>query len=186
MQKTFVIKETRKYGKGVFAARDIATNEMIHLLSGATIDVRDLVARVNAGKENIDDPLQVGKRTYLDLDAVSRTFNHSCDPNAALRKRSELFAIQDIPKGAEITYDYSLTVAPTDWRMKCRCGAASCRKELGDVLSVPTTVRHRYRKLGAIQRYMKRLLRDIDKTGAYRRPAYESAALKSLKNTSNA
>lgn len=185
MRRKFNIRDTGKYGKGAFAARDIAKGEVIHLFEGKTVDVRELVERVNSGKENIDDPLQVGKRTYLDLDEVSRTFNHSCDPNAALRKRSELFAIMDIPKDKEITYDYSATIAPTEWKMQCKCGAKNCRKMLGDVLSIPKATRTKYRELGALQSYMKKLLDEVNRRGTYRMPMYETVALKSLTKTSN-
>jgi hypothetical protein len=185
MRASFVIRDTRKYGKGVFAVRQIPKGTVIHAFGGETVSVRDLVDRVNAGKENIDDPLQVGLRTYIDLDELSRTFNHSCEPNAALRKRSELFALRDIPKGEEITYDYSLTIAPTQWRMKCVCGTRSCRKILGDVLSVPESVRARHRKLGAVQDYMKRLLDSVERDGTYIMPAFETSLLKVLKKTSN-
>ena len=185
MHRTFLVKNTRRYGKGVFARRSIAKGEVIHVLGGETVSARDIVERLNAGKENIDDPLQVGKRTYIDLDKLSRTFNHSCDPNAALRKRSELFAIKDIPKDAEITYDYSLTIAPTEWSMRCICGAKNCRKMLGDVLSIPRAARAQYLKLGAVQDYMKKLLAGVERDGTYRMPAYEIASLKSLKKTSN-
>src|SRR5512134_3637488 len=102
MNKMFTIRNTRKYGKGVFATRHILRGEIIHLFGGQTVSARTLIARINSGRENIDDPLQVGMRTYLDLDAVSRTFNHSCNPNAALRRRSELFALRDIQAGEEI------------------------------------------------------------------------------------
>lgn len=183
MRNKFIIRDTRKYGKGVFAARDIKKGETIHVFGGVTVSARELIDRVNAGDENIDDPLQVGKRTYIDLDELSRTFNHSCEPNAALRKRSELFALRNIPNGEEITYDYSLTIAPTQWHMRCKCGTSGCRKVLGDVLSIPTATMASYRKLGALQTYMKRLLNADSRTRTYRVPAYEIEYLKSLKNT---
>jgi len=185
MRRTFFTGNTRKYGKGIFAARSIPEGEVIHVFRGKVLDVRELVDRVNSGQEGIDDPLQVGKRTYLDLDELSRTFNHSCAPNAALRKRSELFALRDIRKGEEITYDYSATIAPTEWRMRCACGTKDCRKVLGDVLSIPKTQRARYRKLGALQNYMKKLLNEIERSGSYCIPAYETRSLKTLARTSN-
>ena len=185
MKEVFVIKQTGKYGSGAFAARDIRRGEIIRIFGGETMDLHVFVDRVNSGKENIDDPLQVGKRTYLDLDEISRTFNHSCDPNAALRKRSELFAIRDIPKDTEITYDYSLTIAPTEWAMRCKCGSQNCRRLLGDILSVPKNRRLEYRRLGAIQSYMRRLLDKIEKDGVYQIPKYELNLLNSVKKTSN-
>lgn len=185
MQKKFVTKNTGRYGKGVFAARDIKKGEVIHVLSGKKMTVRDFIKKVNSDEENIDDPLQVGKRTYIDLDEVSRTFNHNCNPNAILRKRSELFAIKDISSGEEITYDYSLTIAPTEWKMKCECGSENCRKILGDVLSIPKNILKKYREMGAMQDYMKRLLDKIERDGGYKMPKYELLLLKNVKKTSN-
>lgn len=185
MSNNFLIKNTGKYGKGGFASKNITKGEAIRIFGGKDMGPKDFVEQVNSDKENIDDPLQVGKRTYLNLDEVSRSFNHSCDPNAALRKRSELFALRDIPVGEEITYDYSLTIAPTKWKMRCACGSKNCRKVLGDILSVPKKRRLEYRKLGALQDYMRRLLDKMSKDGFYKMPAYETKLLNSVKKTSN-
>lgn len=176
----FVVKDTHKYGKGVYAAEDIKKGTVIRVFGGKRTTLSALVNRIISGKEFLDDPFQIGRRTYLDLDEICRTFNHSCDPSCGVRKRSELFALRDIKKGEELTYDYSLTIAPTEWEMKCKCGTAKCRKTLGDVLSVPKKRRDEYRKMGALQRYMKKLLDEIEK-GGYKMPAYEKNALKKLK-----
>lgn len=132
-----IIKSTKKYGNGVFATGDIKQGDVIYILSGDRMDWSELIKRVTSKKEYIDDPFQVGRRTYIDLDDFSRTFNHSCDPNGGIRKNSELFALRDIKKGEEITYDYSMTIGPTRWHMACKCGSKNCRKVLGDALSVP-------------------------------------------------
>lgn len=176
------IKDTGKYGKGVFAKENIKRGEIVHILKGEIFDIKDFADRVNSGKEYIDDPFQIGRRTYIDLDELSRTFNHSCNPNGGIRKNSELFALRDIKKGEEITYDYSLTISPTIWEMECKCGARNCRKKLGDVLSVPKTQLKQYKEVGALQTYMRLLLREID-DGSYKIPKYELATLEKLKNT---
>lgn len=175
------VKDTGKYGKGVFAGEDIKKGTVLHVLDGKRMDVTDVVAQINSKKENIDDPFQIGKRTYIDLDEFSRTFNHSCEPTGGIRKNSELFAIRDIKKGEEITYDYSMTIAPTDWKMKCICGSKKCRHVLGDVSTVPRAQVEEYRKVGAIQRYMKAILKEL-KDGVYKVPKYELAALEKLGN----
>lgn len=147
--------ETGGYGQGVFASAPIRKGEILHVLDGARISVREVVARSLRGEEGYDDPLQVGRRTYLDLDDASHLFNHGCDPTAGLRKTSELFALRDIRAGEQVTYDYSMTVAPTDWAMSCACGARRCRKIVGDVRTVPAWQRHAYEEAGAVQRYMR-------------------------------
>jgi SET domain-containing protein len=177
------IRATRKYGKGVFAAEDIEKGRIVWVLDGERMDALDLVERVNADAENINDPLQIGKRTYIDLDEVSRTFNHSCNPSTGIRKTSEMFALRGIKKGEELTYDYSATIAPTEWKMRCKCGSRNCRGILGDVLSVPREQLDYYKRHGAIQKYMKAILTDVE-AGRYMIPKYELAALAKLKRTS--
>jgi uncharacterized protein len=174
------IKDTGKYGTGVYAVRNIAKDSVIHVLSGETITLHELVHRINNGQESINDPLQVGKRTYIDLDEFSHSFNHSCNPNAGIRKRSELFALRVIGWGEEITYDYSVTIAPTVWQMKCDCGSKNCRKVLGDVRTIPKRELSKYMALGAVQRYMKACL----KRPSLEIPKYEIAALNTIVKTS--
>ena len=176
-----IIKSTGKYGNGVFAAEDTKQGEIIHVLSGEKMDWSELIRRDTSKKEYIDDPFQIGRRTYIDLDAFSRTFNHSCDPNGGIRKDSELFALRDIQKGEELTYDYSMTIGPTRWEMTCKCGSKNCRKVLGDVLSVPKKQLLKYKKLGAVQAYMKLVLKEVE-AGQYRIPRYEILGLEKLEN----
>ncbi len=90
------IRNTKKYGLGVFAGENIKHGQIIHVLNGEIISLEECIRRVKEGGEIADDPLQIGLALYLDLDDLSRAFNHSCEPNAGLRKRSELFALRDI------------------------------------------------------------------------------------------
>lgn len=182
MKKHFLnieVRDTKKYGNGVFAVGDIRSGTIVYILSGERMDVNDLVNRVNSKKENIDDPFQIGRRTYIDLDKISRSFNHSCNPNTGIRKASEMFALRNIKKGEEITYDYSLTISPTVWNMKCKCGQINCRKVLGDVTTIPKEQLMQYKKKGALQRYMKVLLKELE-NGSYKIPKYEVLALEKL------
>ena len=87
--------------------------------------------------------------------------------------------IKSTKKGEEITYDYSATIAPTRWRMKCKCGLKNCRRILGDVLSIPKRQLNKYKKLGALQKYVKPLLKEVE-VGGYVMPKYEVPALQRL------
>jgi uncharacterized protein len=183
-KKGFVVRDTHKYGKGVFAAKDIKRGEIVYVLGGRKTTLRELVKRLNSSKEEIDDPFQIGRRTYIDLNEISRTFNHSCDPSGGIRKTSELFALRDIKQGEEITYDYSLTIAPTSWKMRCLCGSKRCRKVLGDIRTVPKRQLNEYKRLGALQTYMKSIVQELEEK-KYKIPKYEIEALKELKKTDN-
>jgi SET domain len=53
--------------------------------------------------------------------------NHSCEPNARFDESGMLVALQDIPSGVEITFDYLNTPTPASpWNFACQCGTASC------------------------------------------------------------
>lgn len=157
-----------KYGKrakAVFADENIIAGDVIAIFSGDIISFDECIERIRAGKEDQADSLQVGFELDMDLDRLSNSFNHSCDPNAGHRKISELIAIRDIKKGEEITYDYSATIGPnvtTDvWTMECACGTKKCRKVIANVLSVPKKQLQSYIKAGSLQDYIKRELEII-------------------------
>jgi len=176
------IRNTGKYGKGFFATENIKKGEIIHIFKGEKISLKEGLKRVLSGKENIDDIFQIGKKTYIDLDYSSRIFNHSCDPNAGIRKKDEMFALENIKKGEEVVYDYSATVAPTKWSMKCKCGSKNCRKILGDISTIPQNQLKKYRSVGSLQNYMVDVLKKIrrDRKGNVILPEYELAAIKKL------
>lgn len=67
----------------------------------------------------------------------ARFVNHSCRPNCKMdrwkvrsRTRVALFAIQDIKKGSELTFDYAWEPAPKEKLTKCLCGESNCRGSL--------------------------------------------------------
>ena len=80
----------------------------------------------------------LNQRTVIDAahrGNEARFINHSCDPNCdAIIERGHIwiYAMQDIPKGAELAYDYQFEHV-RDYTEEdlhfygCRCGAANCR-----------------------------------------------------------
>jgi hypothetical protein len=175
--RRLVVRDTQRYGLGVFAKTRFDGGSVIHVCRGRRITLNEFIRLVNTGKTPLNDPLQVGVRTFLLLDRLSRSFNHSCEPNAGIRGRSELFALRPIRSGEEITYDYSTTIAPTIWTMVCSCGSPGCRGTIGDIRSIPPQRLRWYREHGAVQTYMRRI---ISKPDWRQLPAYERAALRAL------
>jgi len=159
------IRDTKKYGFGVFANRDIKKGETIKILSGEKVSLEECLKRIENGSEDNNDPLQIGRDLYMDLDRFSHAFNHSCSPNAGLRKTSELFAMRNIKKGEEVTYDYSLTVGPnnppSEFTMECACGKSHCRKSIGNILTIPDEIFSKYVREDALQDYIKIEFKDI-------------------------
>jgi SET domain-containing protein len=169
------IRDTGKYGKGVFTCEDIRKGETIHVLGGEIISFDECIERIKSGVENQADSLQVDLEMDMDLDDFSRCINHSCDPSGGLRGVSELVALRDIKKGEEITFDYSATIGPNIpadlWTMTCACGTTRCRKTIGNVLTIPPLQLQEYKDAGALQDYILKEL-EIIQTNGGRLPDY--------------
>ncbi|KAB7505128.1 Histone-lysine N-methyltransferase ASH1L, partial [Armadillidium nasatum] len=67
-----------------------------------------------------------------------RFVNHSCDPNCEMQKwyvngqyRMALFALKDIKKGDELTYDYNFSLFNPAEGQSCKCGSDNCRGVIG-------------------------------------------------------
>lgn len=147
MKSNIVIRNSDIAGKGVFANENIKKGEMIYSLGGELCTLDEIMKRVFDGVEDQSDPLGIDEEMYLDLDEISRTFNHSCNPNSYLKGKSDLIAMRDIRAGEEITYDYSTTMSDnrekiekaggTLWTHKCNCRSENCRKIIDQFITLP-------------------------------------------------
>ncbi|EFC42671.1 predicted protein [Naegleria gruberi] len=70
---------------------------------------------------------------------IARFINHSCAPNARTQtwdvngqNRVGIFAIKDIVKGEEITYNYNFLIYNDETKQQeCKCGAPNCQGVIG-------------------------------------------------------
>ena len=148
------IKPSPIAGNGVFTTGGIKKSQLIHVVTGELCTLEEVLHRVEMGVEAAADPLGVEEEKYLDLDELSRTFNHSCAPNAYIRGKNELMALRDIRSGEEITYDYSTTMNDNEekiikygnemWTCACHCGSADCRGIIDQFKNVPESTQKFY------------------------------------------
>src|SRR3989338_8246582 len=154
MDDLFEIKKSKIAGKGVFAIKKIAKGQTICFLNGELCNLDEIIKRCNEGKEEPSDPLEVEDEEYLDLDEISRTFNHSCNPNSYIRGKNELIALRDITILEEITYDYSTTMNDNEekikkagrslWTCRCNCGSKTCRGIIDQFKTLPKKIQDFY------------------------------------------
>ena len=154
MSDLFEIKKSKIAGNGVFARKKIAKGLTICFLTGELCTLEEVIKRCNEGKEEPSDPLEIEDEEYLDLDEVSRTFNHSCNPNSYIRGKNELVALKDIKIWEEIIYDYSTTMndngekikkAGRDlWTCECHCGSKNCRGIIDQFKTLPKKIQNFY------------------------------------------
>jgi hypothetical protein len=139
-------------GRGLFAVKGFAENELIVTLHGPRYDREDPIHDTVEGA----NLLQTGRRTYIMLQEPGVFANHSCDPNAGIRQNRLLMAIRGIRPGEEIRFDYSTTMDEGFWTMPCRCGSPSCRGVVRDFHTLPPLLRRRYLDLDIVQGFIAR------------------------------
>lgn len=142
------VADSRIAGRGVYAKGDIRPGEPLLNFRGPIITLEEALARPVDGY-----PLQIGAETYLDLPEPEALINHSCRPNAGLRK-FELIALTKIRRDTEITYDYSTTMDEDHWTLPCMCGAEGCRGIVTDFKFLPPDLREEYLDLGVVQDFI--------------------------------
>ena len=144
MTKVYVAN-TENTGKGLFASRNIKKNEAIFSVQGRIM--KD--SKYHSGSSYKMGPrwLAINENTWV---SPLRTnpwwyINHSCNPNAGLRGRKIVVAMNNIKKGSEVTLDYSITEDDPSWEMKCSCGHDNCRRVIRSVRFLPDGIFKKYR-----------------------------------------
>jgi hypothetical protein len=137
--ETVTIGES-KFGKGIFAATDLSTGDVLMRITGTPLTFEDTVSL--GSKES--HSMQVGLHEYILVQPPFLYSNHSCDPNCGINENLELITIRPVSKGEELTWDYSTSMLERHWTMKCHCGAARCRGIVKDFDRLPLSIQDEY------------------------------------------
>nr|XP_057919686.1 histone-lysine N-methyltransferase, H3 lysine-36 specific isoform X2 [Doryrhamphus excisus] len=137
------IFRTLSRGWGLRAVSNIKKGAFVSEYVGEVIDEEECRARIRHAQEN--DICNFYMLT-LDKDRIidagpkgnqARFMNHSCQPNCETQKwtvngdtRVGLFALQEIPEGVELTFNYNLECLGNG-KTACKCGAPNCSGFLG-------------------------------------------------------
>jgi len=155
------IRNTERYGRGVFANKRIKNGEILFVIQGPLLNRLEEMA---LPAEVIDKPIEISPwlsispRSIEELEAMPQHFvNHSCQPNAGFGGQMFLVAMRDIGRGEEVTFDYGMCLrsnSETEFRMECLCGAENCRKVvMGGDWQIPEL---QVRYAGYFQWYLER------------------------------
>lgn len=132
------IRETNKYGKGVFTKKDISKNEILTIFGGyimTAMEEAKLPAEIcdNGLQISKDFVISIKKRSELE---IASFFNHSCDPNAGFKGQIVLVPLRKIKRNEEITFDYAMVLHKTKnvkpYIKKCMCKSKNCREQITD------------------------------------------------------
>ena len=130
--RLYKIRKSKIDKNGLYANCDIKKGTKIIEYKGKIISV----------KKSAEDPkFDNGKAIYLfninkrlDLDGdfkfnTARLINHSCNPNcevAGTGLKVWVYAIRDIKKNEELSYDYGFSFDKDYKQFPCKCGAKNC------------------------------------------------------------
>ena len=156
MKRSAIRVDRCSLGRGLFAVRDYAADDLILVFKGPRVG-RDHPIHLTEEGANL---LQTGRRSYILLGFPGVFTNHSCEPNAGIRNNRRLVALRPIAAGEEIRFDYSTTMDENFWTMTCRCGSPECRGLVEDFCRLPLAVRHRYLDMGIVQGFIARRYRE--------------------------
>uniref|UniRef100_A0AAY4BSU0 Histone-lysine N-methyltransferase, H3 lysine-36 specific n=1 Tax=Denticeps clupeoides TaxID=299321 RepID=A0AAY4BSU0_9TELE len=137
------IFRTLSRGWGLRTVAGIKKGAFVNEYVGEVIDEEECRARIKHAQEN--DICNFYMLT-LDKDRIidagpkgnqSRFMNHCCQPNCETQKwtvngdtRVGLFALEDVPAGLELTFNYNLECLGNG-KTVCKCGASNCSGFLG-------------------------------------------------------
>ena len=97
-KKDFVVNNCETTGRGIYARRSFKKGEMVARMAGITVPYV------------LQHTLQISPFLHLYDPHFTGLLLHSCDPLVSLdMNKLEIWALQDIEKGAALTMDYAQT-----------------------------------------------------------------------------
>ena len=132
------------HGTGVFAKRPIPRGTRIIEYAGRRHAKAELLEAAGRGERKLTYVLNLDAERAIDGAEEgndARFVNHCCEPNCEVYIFDEipyLYAMQDIPAGTELTFDYKLQSVHSHRLSRslcreffpCHCGAPTCRGTL--------------------------------------------------------
>lgn len=142
-------KETGKYGKSLFAARDFKKGELVFIVFGPLI-TNTTTYTIPISEDLKIDPTQPEGN-------ICQFICHSCEPNLGIKNRTYFVAMRDIKKDEEVFIDYAMIGYEygneiTEEERRCKCNTKTCRGVMGCYKELPEELRRKYK--GYISDYL--------------------------------
>tara|TARA_B100000965_G_C19566434_1_gene747063 strand:- start:1176 stop:1622 length:447 start_codon:yes stop_codon:yes gene_type:complete len=130
--KLYKIKNSKIDNKGLYASRSIKDRTKIIEYKGKIITKKKVEENPKFDNEKAIYLFNINKKYDLDGDFkfnIARLINHSCDPNCEVYGtglKVWVYAIKDIKKDEELTYDYGFSYDENYKDFPCKCGSKKC------------------------------------------------------------
>jgi uncharacterized protein len=137
-----------KFGKGLFAIKDIEQGMVLCKVSGNEKKLNLYETTLLGEKES--HTIQIDFDKYLFCEPPFLYSNHSCNPNCGINSDLEMFALRKIKAGEELLWDYSTSMLERHWTMPCSCGEKACRRIITDFDLLPTELQLKYLRMNVV------------------------------------
>ena len=130
--KLYKIKKSKIDKNGLYAKYDIKSGTKIIEYKGKIISVEQSEKSSKFDNRKAIYLFNINKKYDLDGDFkfnIARLINHSCDPNCevdGVGLKIWIYAIKNIKKGDELSYDYGFSFDKDYKQFPCRCGSKNC------------------------------------------------------------
>ena len=132
--KLYKIKKSNIDNRGLYASQDIKDGAKIIEYKGKILTKKQVEENSKFDNEKAIYLFNINKKYDLDGDFkynIARLINHSCDPNCEVfgtGLKVWVYAIKDIKKGEELSYDYGFGFDENYKDYPCKCGSKNCCK----------------------------------------------------------
>ena len=130
--RLYKIKKSKIDKNGLYANCDIKKGTKIIEYKGKIISVKKSAEDPKFDNEKAIYLFNINKRLDLDGDFkfnTARLINHSCNPNCEVfgtGLKIWVYAMKNIKKGDELSYDYGFSFDEDYKQFPCRCGSSNC------------------------------------------------------------
>ena len=130
--KLYKIKKSNIDNKGLYATKNIKSGKIIITYKGKIITKKETDTNPKYDNDKAIYLFDLNSRYDLDGDFkynTARWINHSYNPNCEVledNKQLWIFAMKDIKKNEELTYDYGFSFDRDYKQYVCKCGSKNC------------------------------------------------------------
>ena len=130
--KLYKNKKSNIHRHGLSAAKDIKKGQKIIQYKGKKVSLSKVETDPKYDNEKAIYLFNVNSRYDMDGDFeynTARLINHSCNPNCEVAGKGLklwIFALRDIKKGEELSYDYGFGFDENYKDYVCKCGTKNC------------------------------------------------------------
>ena len=130
--KLYKIKKSNIDNRGLYASADIKDGTKIIEYKGKIVTKKKVEEDSKFDNDKAIYLFNLNKKYDLDGDFrynTARLINHSCNPNcevSGIGLKVWVYAIRDIKKGEELSYDYGFGYDEYYKDFPCKCGSKNC------------------------------------------------------------